>query len=84
MASQPGFVDDMRPGGRRPPPAREVALAPVRGWLTERLHLAEVEQRGVLQSDGVTAVASIGIDELDAVGQLAGLHGHVGIALFIE
>jgi hypothetical protein len=37
-------------------------------------------QNRVLKSDGVTAVAVIGIDELDAVWQLARFHGHVGIA----
>jgi DNA-directed RNA polymerase specialized sigma24 family protein len=67
----------------RPPPAREIALAPVDRWLVEYLQLTEIEQRGVLESDGVTAVAIIGVDELDAVWQLARFYGPVGSACFI-
>src|SRR6266851_331071 len=64
MPSQPGLVDDMGPRGSRPPPAREVTLPPVRGRLTDGLNPAEVDRRCILESDGVTTVAVVGVDEL--------------------
>jgi hypothetical protein len=45
--------------------------------------LAEVEHPGVLESDGVTASAVIGIDELNVVWQFARLHGSVGVPFFV-
>jgi hypothetical protein len=41
------------------------------------------EQRRVLESDGVTAVAVIGIDELDAFWHLTRFYGPAGITLFM-
>jgi len=83
VALQPGLVGDVRPRGNRPPPAWEIALPSVRGRPAERLHLAEVEQRGVLESDSALPVSVIGIDELDPGGQLARLHRHVDMVIFI-
>jgi hypothetical protein len=74
MPYQPGLVDDMGPSGSRPPPAREVSLTPVRGRVTEGPNPAEVDRCRILKSDGVTTIAGVGVDELDAVGQIAGLY----------
>ena len=55
MALQPGLVDDMRPGGSRPPPAWEVTLPPVRGRLAERpspCRSRAVQRPRVPESDG--------------------------------
>jgi hypothetical protein len=73
----------MRPCGSRPPPAREVALPPVRRRLTERLHRAEIEQCGVLERDGALPVTVVGIYKLDAAGKLARIHGDMDMAIFI-
>jgi hypothetical protein len=83
MALQPGFVQDMRPCGSRPPPAWEVALAPVRGWLAECLRQAEVEPCGVLERDRAKAVPVIDICKLNVVRQLATLHGSMRVAFFV-
>jgi len=37
----------------------------------------------VLESDGVSPVAIIGIHQLDAVGKLAPLYGRLDVAIFI-
>ncbi len=73
----------MRPGGSRPPPAREVALAPVRWRLAECLRVAEVKSRSVLERNRATAVPVIDIDELHVDRKLARLHGSMGVAFFV-
>ena len=40
-----------------------------------RCPLAKIEQRGFLERNGALPVTVIGIDKLDPVGQLTGLHG---------
>jgi hypothetical protein len=57
----------------KPSPAREVTLPPVCGRLTKGPNPAEVNRCRILKSGGVTMVA-VGVDELDAVGQIAGLY----------
>ena len=74
MTYQPGLVDDMGSRGGRPPPAREVTLTPVRGRVTEGSDPAEVNSCRIFKSDGVMTIAVVGVDELDAVGQIAGVY----------
>jgi len=69
--------------GGRPPPAGKVALPRYAGRLAERFSAAEVERYSVLESDGVSPVAIIGIHQLDAVGKLARLCGRLDVAMFI-
>src|SRR5260370_41281002 len=71
MAFQPGLVDDMRPGGDRPPPAREVTLRQGRRWLSERPRRAEIDRACLIESYGVTTAAIVRVHELNAVRQLA-------------
>ena len=66
-----------------PREAWETALPPVRGQPAERFRLAEVEQRSVLESNSALPVTVIGVDELDSGGQLARLHRHVDMVIFI-
>jgi hypothetical protein len=81
MALQPRLVDDMRPVSSRPPPAREVALPPVCRRLTEWPRPAEVDRGRILKSDGVTTVAVVGVNKLDAVGQFAGHYRQMTVAV---
>jgi hypothetical protein len=74
MPYQPRLVDDMGPRGSRPPPAREVSLTAVRRRVMKGPNLAEVDRCRGLKSDGVTTITVVGVDELDAVGQIAGLY----------
>jgi hypothetical protein len=71
MPLQPGLIQDMRSGGRRPPPAREVALPPVRGGLAQRLRQAEVNEVGIVQVHSVLPPAIVGVHEQDPGRQLA-------------
>jgi hypothetical protein len=71
MPLQPGLIQDMRSGGRRPPPAREVALPPVRGGLAQRLRQAEVNEVGIVQVRSVLPPAIVGVHEQDPGRQLA-------------
>jgi hypothetical protein len=74
MPFQPGLVDDMGPGGSRPPPTREVALPPVCGRLTDGPNSAEVDRCRILKNGVVTMATVVCVDELDTVGQIAGLY----------
>ena len=68
---QPGFVDDVRPGGDRPPPAREVPLPPVSRRLPKWPCAAEIDLACVLEGDGALTATVIHLHELNPVGQFA-------------